>query len=145
MMKRLLYVPPTIFIKSREEQWEKLENYKFIGEDLTEKETIPYFNNKSDHVAQQQYDLFFSFTKSFPLYDQRKSRDNRGYPNDIYKNIFKQERNKAIPPTSSMMYGRPIRLKNHSDYPMPENYKQAQIETFYRRHGVMPPIEKEVQ
>lgn len=51
---------------------------------------IKYFNNTKSYERKTEYDLFFSYTKMFPLWDERKSRENRRYPPDIHENIFQQ-------------------------------------------------------
>lgn len=53
---------------------------------------ISYFNNPVTFKPLEEYDLFFAYTKTFPLYDDRKSRENRLYLPDIYEGIFQQVR-----------------------------------------------------
>ncbi|KAK4884588.1 hypothetical protein RN001_000859 [Aquatica leii] len=113
--------------------------------DLTKRKTMTYFDNPTSETTQQEYDLFFAYTKPYPLYDQRKNRDNRGNVKDIRENIFRQEKRKPIAALTSMTYGRPIRFNSQYDFPILQYFRQAEIATLYRRHGVMPVIEREVQ
>lgn len=56
---------------------------------------MTYFNNVSKFHNVQEYDLYFAYTKTFPLWDERKGRDNRCYLPDIRENIFHQVSNRT--------------------------------------------------
>lgn len=64
--------------------------YKLQDETIELTPELTYFNNPVTHMGKTEYDLFFAYTKTFPLYDQRKIRDNRQYLPDIHENIFQQ-------------------------------------------------------
>lgn len=53
-------------------------------------EQMTYFNNPRKFVKQQQYDLYFAFSRPYPIFDQRKLAENRKFPQDIRNNIFEQ-------------------------------------------------------
>lgn len=53
---------------------------------------ISYFNNPVTFKPMEEYDLFFAYTKTFPLYDDRKNRENRLYLPDVHERIFQQVR-----------------------------------------------------
>lgn len=64
--------------------------YLFQNKDIDLTKDINYFNNPKTFRRETEYDLFFSYTRMFPLWDQRKNRDNRRYPPDIHEHIFQQ-------------------------------------------------------
>lgn len=65
-------------------------NLTFFQKEIDLTKELTYFNNPVSHTRIKEYDLFFAYTKVFPLYDQRKTRDNRQYLPDIRENIFQQ-------------------------------------------------------
>ncbi|KAB0803975.1 hypothetical protein PPYR_00945 [Photinus pyralis] len=133
---------PISIMKSKEQAWAKLERAPFPAPDLTKLKTMTYFDNPINYEFKQEYDHFFAFTKTLPLFDHRKRTDNRAYPADIREHIFQQEKRKAVPATTSLVYGRPCRVQ--IDFPMMQYFRQAEIASMYRRSGVMPPIEREL-
>lgn len=58
--------------------------------DLTNMNEISYFNSHRKVVHVPEYDLFFAYTKTFPLFDKRKERCNTQYFPDTRENIFRQ-------------------------------------------------------
>lgn len=51
---------------------------------------ISYFNNKQEHSRMLEYDHYFAYTKTFPLWDPNKPKDNTRYLPIIRENIFEQ-------------------------------------------------------
>ncbi|KAF2883437.1 hypothetical protein ILUMI_22747 [Ignelater luminosus] len=142
MVKKQYHTPVSV-MKHLRDAWGKLERQPFPAVDLTLRKEMTYFDNPSSHKQMQEYDHFFAYTKTFPLWDKRKNRDNRLYLPDIHEHIFEQEKRKAVPVLTSLNYGRPCRVQY--DFPCKQYNRNAEIASLYRRHGVMPPIEREVQ
>lgn len=51
---------------------------------------ITFFNNNFVYERLPEYDLYFAYTKTWPLWDERKTKDNRRFLPDIRENIFEQ-------------------------------------------------------
>ncbi|CAH1113994.1 unnamed protein product [Psylliodes chrysocephalus] len=96
---------------------------------------LTYFNNVSEHTRAKEYDLYFAYTKKYPLWDQRKNKENRLFVPDVRENIFQQEINKPFPVVTSMTYGRPCRPAYDASDPL---YRRVNaMGNFMRRRGVM--------
>ncbi|KAH0814284.1 hypothetical protein GEV33_008508 [Tenebrio molitor] len=104
---------------------------------------ITFFNNPLKWQWSAEYDRFFAYTKIFPLWDQRKPKDNCQYLPDIRENIYEQEKDKPVPVLTSYNYGLPCRRL----LDQPETgYRRIQATgDFKRRRGVMKVIEKKPQ
>ncbi|CAG9854352.1 unnamed protein product [Phyllotreta striolata] len=131
-------------------QWHHPNLVKMFGDEITDylentcwnppkppelEKKITYFNNTSTHHRTREYDLYFAFTKVFPLWDQRKNRCNRMFIPDVRENIFEQEKHKQFPVVTSMIYGRPCRVPYDTSEPA---FRRANVMAdFRRRTGVM--------
>ncbi|XP_023018108.2 uncharacterized protein [Leptinotarsa decemlineata] len=134
MPGKATWYTPIAVLKNKQEGWQKIEDtcWKAPPVDLTKE--INYFNNDFQHHSLPEYDLYFAFTKTLPLWDERKGRDNRSYLPDIHDNIFEQEKLKPIPALTSMNYGRPCRVPyDVSDITY---RRQNATSDFKRRRGV---------
>ncbi|GJQ78447.1 hypothetical protein Trydic_g11566 [Trypoxylus dichotomus] len=129
--KRAEWQTPVAYMKNRQEIFAKLDKTDIIRPLDLEKE-ISYFNNERAKGHTAAFDLFFAYTKTFPLFDSRKFRDDRKYLPDIWKNIHEQEEGKAVPALTSMQYGRrPI-----YDPPTGHHHRQSHSSSIYRKRQV---------
>ncbi|KAL1514336.1 hypothetical protein ABEB36_003609 [Hypothenemus hampei] len=105
-MPKATWFTPIARLKNREEVWTRIENngWKTVKMDLDPE--ISYFNNKSCHSRMLEYDHYFAYTKTFPLWDPKKPKDNTPDLRTIRKNISEQEKDKPVPVLTSLNYGR---------------------------------------
>ncbi|XP_019874762.1 uncharacterized protein LOC109602766 [Aethina tumida] len=99
---------------------------------------ISYYRNNLFYPDQTQYDLFFAFTKPFPIWDNKKPRCNRPYMPVVRENIFQQEWKKAVPVLTSHLYGKrpPIDWEDTS-------HRRANMTAdMYRRFGIMTALDE---
>ncbi|XP_022902187.1 uncharacterized protein [Onthophagus taurus] len=94
---------------------------------------ITYFNKQEKKAEQSAYDLFFAYTKMYPLYDPRKVRENRRYEPDIRENIYRQEAAKAVTAVTSFNYGKRPPYDIDSGF----YHRRNQIAGFYRSRRVI--------
>ncbi|CAH1164409.1 unnamed protein product [Phaedon cochleariae] len=134
MPGKATWFTPIAVLKNRQEAWKKIDDNGWKAAPVDLDKEITFFNNNSQHRSLPEYDLYFAYTKTLPLWDERKNRDNRRFLPDIHENIFQQEKDKPVPALSSMNYGRPCR----TTYDKPEGTFRRQNATsdFKRRRGV---------
>ncbi|KAG5871405.1 hypothetical protein JTB14_004957 [Gonioctena quinquepunctata] len=134
MAGRGQWFTPIAVQKNKNQIYQKLEDTCWKAQPLNLTKEINYFNNDSQHTSLPQYDIYFSYTHTLPLWDIRKIRDNRSYLPDIRENIFEQEKHKPVPALSSMIYGRPCRVP----YDISESTHRRKNATsdFKRRRGI---------
>ncbi|XP_030764055.1 uncharacterized protein LOC115888452 isoform X2 [Sitophilus oryzae] len=90
MSKKATWYTPIARIKNREEVWSRIESRGWKGEKMDLIPEISYFSNPRKSTTMQEYDLYFAYTKMFPLWDPRKPKDNSEYLPVIRENIFAQ-------------------------------------------------------
>ncbi|XP_028133837.1 uncharacterized protein LOC114329022 [Diabrotica virgifera virgifera] len=139
-MSRAEWFTPVAHQKNYQYFWGKLEDSVPKAVPLDLEPTLSYFNNETTHEYIQEYDLHFNYTKTFPLWDKRKNKDNANYLPDIRENIFEQEKDKPVPVLTSMTYGKLYNV----EYDKPEVIyrRQHAIQDFQRRRGVLFPKER---
>ncbi|XP_050305571.1 uncharacterized protein LOC126742809 [Anthonomus grandis grandis] len=134
-MPKATWYTPIARLKNREEVWSRIENkgWKTIPMDLELE--INYFNNRQQHSRLLEYDHYFAFTKTFPLWDPKKAKDNRRFLPTIRENIFQQEKDKPVPALTSLNYGR----TTLTFYDEVETAFKRSCPTcdFYRKRGVL--------
>ncbi|CAG9761277.1 unnamed protein product [Ceutorhynchus assimilis] len=132
---------PLASMKNREEVMGRIENKGWKTEKMSLKPEITYFNTVSSHVPLSLYDQYFASTKTFPLWDPKKPKDNSKYLPKIREYIYKQEKNKPVPALTSYTYG----LSTLTFYDEIESAFKRSCATndFYRRRGVMDLDEKD--
>nr|CAI5825487.1 unnamed protein product [Callosobruchus analis] len=141
MSGKATWYTPIASIKNKEEAWQRIDRKGWVAPKMDLEPEISYFNNNFKYERLPEYDLYFSYTKVFPLWDERKSKDNRRYLPDIWENIYEQEKDKPVPAITSMTYGRPCRPPY--DY-VDATYRKVNARTdFYRRRGVMRVKERQ--
>ncbi|XP_063905687.1 uncharacterized protein LOC135124506 [Zophobas morio] len=144
MSGKAQWFTPTAAMKNKAEVWTKLENSGWKPPKHDTSKPMTYFNNTTKvHERTPEYDLFFAYTKVFPLWDQKKLKDNCQNKRDIWENINEQEKNKPIPILSSFNYG--LAARAHLEYFDPAFRRIHATGDFQRRHGVQPVEEKEPQ
>ncbi|KAJ8949525.1 hypothetical protein NQ314_008224 [Rhamnusium bicolor] len=126
---------PYIALRQKEIAWQKLDNGGWVAPKVDLSERITYFNNVAKYKRSSEYDLFFSYQKTFPLWDKRKIRDNRPYLPDIHEHIFQEEKDKPVPVLTSMNYGRPCRVQY--DETETKFRRQNATADFRRKRGVI--------
>ncbi|KAJ8963415.1 hypothetical protein NQ318_018895 [Aromia moschata] len=128
------FITPIAYIKNKQQAWQKIDDKGWKPQELDAKEEINFFNTPQTSKKRMcEYDLFFSYAKAFPLWDQRKNRENRQFLRDIHENIFREEENKPIPVLTSLNYGRPCRVQY--DEVETKYRRQTAISDFMRRQG----------
>ncbi|XP_044265957.1 uncharacterized protein LOC123012177 [Tribolium madens] len=135
---------PINVIKNKQEVWTVLENTGWKPEKIDTAKTITFFDNpmKRQHRS-AEYDLFFAYTKVFPLWDPRKPKDNCQYLRDIRENIYQQEKAKPVPVLTSLNYG--LTARRLLDQPETCFKRIHATSDFKRRRGVMKVEEREPQ
>ncbi|CAH1365117.1 hypothetical protein MTP99_001410 [Tenebrio molitor] len=143
MSGKAQWFTPINAMKNKEEVWARLERSGWSSPKLDTSKPITFFNNPLKWQWSAEYDRFFAYTKIFPLWDQRKPKDNCQYLPDIRENIYEQEKDKPVPVLTSYNYGLPCRRL----LDQPETgYRRIQATgDFKRRRGVMKVIEKKPQ
>ncbi|KAJ8980454.1 hypothetical protein NQ317_007650, partial [Molorchus minor] len=125
---------PVAYIKAKQHGWKKIDDKGWKAPELDTKEEMNFFNSsRSSKKRKCEYDLFFSYARVLPLWDQRKNRENRQFLRDIHENVFREEENKSIPVLTSLVYGRPCRVQY--DEVETKYRRQTATKDFMRRQG----------
>ncbi|KAI4467422.1 hypothetical protein MML48_2g00006256 [Holotrichia oblita] len=132
------WLTPVAHMRNMENMFTKLEKTDILQHVDLEKD-ISYFRNERAKGHTAAFDLFFSYTKTFPLFDPRKCRDDRKYLPDTWENIYEQEEGKPVPALTSMLYGR----RPLYDSPPGKHNRRAHIQNFYRKRQVFAGPEKQ--
>ncbi|KAK9727542.1 hypothetical protein QE152_g19136 [Popillia japonica] len=80
---------PVAYMRNMEAMFTKLEKTDIL-KPLDLENEISYFKNERAKGHTAAFDLFFAYTKTFPLFDHRKCRDDRKYLPDVWANIYEQ-------------------------------------------------------
>ncbi|KAH1007532.1 uncharacterized protein LOC109540480 [Dendroctonus ponderosae] len=140
-MPKATWLTPTASLKNREEVWSRIENNGWKTIEMSLDPQITYFNNHQKHSRMLEYDHYFAFTKTFPIWDPKKPKDNTRYLPNIRENIFQQEKNKPVPALTSLTYGRPT-LSTYDEVETAFKRSCATAD-FYRKKGVLQVEAKE--
>ncbi|CAH1954689.1 unnamed protein product [Acanthoscelides obtectus] len=90
MAGKATWYTPIASMKNKEEVWQSIDKKGWVAPKMDLVPEISYFNNNFKYDRLPEYDLYFSYTKVLPLWDERKSKDNRRYLPDIWENIHEQ-------------------------------------------------------
>lgn len=90
--KKGTWLTPDVATKRKAFCWAKYEKCKWVPVKHSKEFDATYFNNPRTFAEKNQYDLYFVISRMLPLYDQRKSRENKACIADIRENIYKQVR-----------------------------------------------------
>ncbi|KAJ8926112.1 hypothetical protein NQ315_009969 [Exocentrus adspersus] len=134
------WLNPNALLTGNLQVWTKIDDKGWKPPKLDLDKELNYFDNETQYQTLSEYDLFFSNTKVFPLWDERKPRENRQYLPDLRERIYEQEKDKPVPALTSMTYGRPCRC--FYDDLETKFRRHTATKDFTRKNGVMRMVER---